>query len=277
MSTWSAWVDETAKNGFQDVVYEKKYRDEGGGVARVSFNRPHRLNAFTGQTLTEFVKGVNDADRDRNIGVIIVSSIGDHFGTGGDVEWEATGGLTSYIPDFNGALTRSWKPTLAAIKGYCVGGSNHIAYHCDLTIAAHTAVFGQNGPRVGSGAADRVVSQSSEIIGLKRAREMWMMCRQHTAQQALEWGLINRVVPLNRLEEETLLWCDDLLDLVPMGVSLVKQSFTQIGAYLNQFRVLPYMGVNFFGSADQREAQTAFFEKRKPKFWPRNDEAFREG
>ncbi|MBE7519630.1 MAG: enoyl-CoA hydratase/isomerase family protein [Thermoflexaceae bacterium] len=274
MATWSEWKDLTASLGFEEVRYEKAYRKEGGGVARVSFNRPHRLNAFTGKGLGEFVRGVNDADRDRDVGVIIVSSVGDHFGTGGDVEWEASGGLTSHIPDFNGALTRSYKPTIAAIKGYCVGGSNHIAYHCDLTIAAHTAVFGQNGPRVGSGAADRVVSQSAEIIGLKRAREMWTMCRQHTAQQALEWGLINRVVPLHRLEDETLAWSDDLLDLVPMGVSLIKQSFVQIGAYLEQFRVLPHMGRGFFGSADQREAQQAFFEKRKPRFWPVHEEAF---
>jgi naphthoate synthase/2-ketocyclohexanecarboxyl-CoA hydrolase len=274
MATWSDWNNQNEKHGFEEVVYEKKYRDEGGAVARVSFNRPHRLNAFTGKTLGEFVAAVNDADRDKQVGVIVVSSIGDHFGTGGDVEWEASGGLTSHIPDFNGALTRSYKPTIAAIKGYCVGGSNHIAYHCDLTIAAHTAVFGQNGPRVGSGAADRVVSQSSEIIGLKRAREMWMMCRQYTPQEALEWGLINRVVPLDRLEDETLRWSDELLDLVPMGVSFVKQSFAQIGAYLNQFRVLPYMGREFMGSADQREAQQAFFEKRKPRFWPKNEEAF---
>ena len=275
MATWSDWKTHTETHGFEEVVYEKRYREEGGGVARVSFNRPHRLNAFTGKTLGEFVTAVNDAERDRDVGVIIVSSIGDHFGTGGDVQWEATGGLTSYIPDFNGALTRSYKPTIAAVKGYCVGGSNHIAYHCDLTIAAHTAIFGQNGPRVGSGAADRVVSQSSEIIGLKRAREMWMVLNQYTAQQALEWGLINRVVPLSQLEDETLSWSDNLLDSVPMGISLVKQSFVQVGAYLNQFRVLPYMGRELFGSEHQREAQQAFLEKRKPRFWKKNEEAFR--
>ncbi len=157
---------------------------------------------------------------------------------------------------------------------YCIGGSHHLAYHCDLTIAAHTGIFGQTGPRVGSGASERVVAQSAEIIGLKRAKELWMVCGQFTAQEALEMGLVNKVVRLHKLEEAVLDWADELMDLVPLGVGFVKQSFEFVGTYLNMMRVQPLMGKGFHGSAHQREAQQAFFEKRKPRFWPKHDAAF---
>lgn len=269
MTTWSDWE---RVDGFdsEETIYEKKYRDRGGGVARVLFNRPQALNAFTGVGMAEFVRGIHDANRDLGIGVIVVSGAGDHFGTGGDVRWEAGGGLRGHIPDFDGAVRNCLKPTIAAVKGYCIGGHNHLAYHCDLTIAADTAIFGQNGPRVGSPVHGRTVSQLAHVVGVKRAKEVWLLCRQYTAQQAYDMGLCNAVVPVARLDEEVDQWCDELLDLAPTCLALVKQSFESVGGYLAQdnTRVLSMIAPDFHDRPEVGEAQRAWMERRPPNFWP---------
>lgn len=267
-TTWSQWQPAP---GFEaeTIIYQKKYRKHGGGVARFLFNRPHRMNAFTDLELREFTRAVRDANRDPAIGVFVVSSVGDHFGTGGDVEWEARGGVRGQIPDFNGALRNSLKPTIAAVKGYCIGGHNHLAYHCDFTVAAEDAIFGQNGPRVGSPAHGRAIAQLAHVIGLKRAKEVWMLCRQYTAQQALAMGLINEVVPRKDLEDAVDRWCDELLDLAPTSLAIVKQSFEAVGGYLSQEsgRVISLIAPDFHDRPEVTEAQRAFFEKRRPNFW----------
>ncbi|HWO93820.1 MAG TPA: enoyl-CoA hydratase-related protein [Dehalococcoidia bacterium] len=269
MTTWSAWQP---VDGFTDeeMLYDKKYRDRGGGIARLRFNRPHRMNAFHADNLATFVRGIEDANRDPDIGVIVVTSMGDHFGTGGDVQWEAEGGLQRPMPNFDGALKNSRKPTIAAVKGYCIGGHNHLAYHCDFTIAADTAIFGQNGPRVASPAHGMIVGASAYIMGVKRAKEMWMLCRQITAQRAYEMGLANEVVPLERLDETVDQWADELLDLVPDCLSVVKQTFEWVEQALapTSGTLLAMIQPNFFQQPYVREAQQAFFEKRKPNFWP---------
>ncbi len=268
MTTWSAWQPVP---GFDDeeCLYDKKYRDRGGGIARLRFNRPQRMNAFHASNLATFVRGITDANRDPDIGVIVVSSVGDHFGTGGDVQWEAEGGLQQPMPNFDGALKNSLKPTIAAVKGYCIGGSNHLAYHCDFTIAAETGIFGQNGPRVASPAHGMIVGVSAYIMGLKRAKEMWMLCRQYTAQQALEMGLVNKVVPLDRLDGEVDQWADELLDLAPACLSVVKQTFEWVEQFLapTSGTLLAMIEPDFFGKPYVKEAQQAFFEKRTPNFW----------
>ena len=269
MAEWTGWE---RVPGFEteETIYEKKYRDRGGGVARVLFNRPHRMNAFTNVGMLEVIRAVHEANRDPSIGVVVISSVGDHFGTGGDVQWEAEGGLRGQIPDINGAIKNCLKPTIAAVKGYCIGGHNHLAYHCDFTLAADTAIFGQNGPRVASPAHGRVVAQLAHVIGVKRAKEVWMMCRQYTAQQTLEMGMANAVVPLDKLDAEVDQWCDELLDLSPTCLAIVKQSFEAVGGYLTQEsgRVLAMIAPDFHQRPEVHEAQQAFLEKRKPNFWP---------
>lgn len=270
--TWGPWTPVDDFRG-EEVLYERRRRQRGGGVARIRFNRPHRLNALTGVGFRELIRCVNHANRDPNIGVIVLEGVGDHFGTGGDVEWEARGGLRESIPNFDAAVKNSLKPVIAAVRGYCIGGHNHLAYHCDFTIAADTAIFGQNGPRVGSPAHGQMVADLALVVGLKRAKEMWMLCRQYTAEQAFHMGLVNAVVPESRLDEEVERWCDELLDLSPTCLSIVKQSFEAVGGYLAQEtgRILAMIAPDFHSRPEVAEAQRAFFEKRKPNFWPTDD------
>lgn len=163
---------------------------------------------------------------------------------------------------------------IAAVRGYCIGGHNHLSYHCDFTIAADTAIFGQNGPRVGSPAHGQLVADLAHVIGLKRAKEMWMLCRQYTAEQAFHMGLVNAVVPESRLDQEVERWCDELLDLSPTCLSIVKQSFEAVGGYLahETGRILAMIAPDFHHRPEVTEAQRAFFERRKPNFWPGGDD-----
>ena len=159
---------------------------------------------------------------------------------------------------------------IAAVKGYAIGGGNHLAYMCDFTICADNAVFGQTGPRVGSPAPATVVAYLTRVVGAKKAREIWLLCRQYTAQEALEMGLINKVVPIDRLEEEVDLWCEEILKLSPTIIEIHKAAFDTFDVYpyykgsgVIGRRMAPYV----WDSEEVKEAQTAFFEKREPSFW----------
>jgi 1,4-dihydroxy-2-naphthoyl-CoA synthase len=170
------------------------------------------------------------------------------------------------MPDLELHLRLLGKPVIAAVKGYCIGYGNHFAYHCDFTIAADNAQFGQTGPRVGSPAGGSPVAYLARVIGQKRAREMWMLCRRYTAQEALQMGLINTVVPISQLDEEVDKWCQELLEKNPTCLQILKASFD------NEIEDMPHAAAyypsliapHFFGSEEQREAQNAFLEKRKP-------------
>ena len=187
------------------------------------------------------------------------------------MEWEQGWGDTKGprdTPPVNDAILDCPKPVIAAVKGWCIGGGNHWAYCCDFTIAADNAKFGQNGPRVGSPADGYIVSYLAEVIGHKRAREMWMLCRRYTAQEAYEMGLVNKVVPVDKMDEEVEKWCRELLSLSPTCLRIVKASFNaniqHIRGTHNHFR--KSLAPDFDGSAEQREAQKAFFERRPPDF-----------
>ena len=216
---WTEWQRVTGEGmDFTDIIYEKKFHTElEGGVARVLVNRPHRLNAFTAHTMDEMFRAFYDASHDPMIGVVVLSGVGDHFGVGGDVEWEQWGLREQFYWRYapNRLVRMCRKPVIAMVKGYCIGGSNHLAYCCDFTIAADNAIFGQNGPRVASPADGYIMPYLVRVVGAKRAREMWMLCRRYDASQALAMGLVNRVVPLERLEEEVDRWCEELLSLSP--------------------------------------------------------------
>jgi len=254
-----------------EIIYEKKYFDTGG-VARISINRPEKLNALTGVGFGEICDALSEASHDRTIGVVVFTSVGDKaFCTGGDVKWESLGGLRrqwEHPISINRAIRLCRKPVLAAVKGYAIGGGSHWAYFCDFTIAAENAIFGQVGPRVGSPADGYIVAYLARVIGAKRAKEMWMLCRQYSAQEALQMGLVNKVVPLEKLEEEVEKWCLELLDVSGTCLAIVKASFNADVDYMvySSHYLLHNMHPDYLGSEEYMEGPNAFKEKRKPNW-----------
>lgn len=253
---------------FNDILYEK--RDH---VARITINRPKQLNAVTGDTLKELTLALEDAGQSEDIGVVVLTGAGDRaFCAGGDILWEKEGGLERQVLEpysLHISVTRCPKPVIARVNGYAVGAGNHLAYYCDFTIAADHAMFGQNGPRVGSPASGATVSYSSRILGHKRARELWMLCRRYSAAQMLEWGMVNAVVPLADLDAEVDRWCQEILALSPTCLRVVKASFAAdidplFGAGDAMRRHI--LDADFY-QVEQQEGARAFLEKRKPDFW----------
>ncbi|MCL5044840.1 MAG: enoyl-CoA hydratase-related protein [Deltaproteobacteria bacterium] len=269
---WEPWT-RVAELDLRDIIYEKRRLQAGGGAARITINRPERLNAFTAHSVNEMATALDDASHDPEIGVVVLTGAGDRaFSSGGDVEWEAGGGLRRQfyhaLPP-NHFLRMCRKPIIAAVKGYAIGGGNHLAYCCDFTIAAENAIFGQNGPRVASPADGYPVAYLTRVVGAKRAREMWMLCRRYDARQALAMGLVNAVVPLDKLEEEVDKWCEEILALNPTCIEVLKATFDSDIDYLaGSFgRISSLMAPDFFEGPDPKEAAEAFFGKRKPDFW----------
>jgi len=258
----------TPGRSFNDILYEKQ-----SNVATITINRPKQLNAFTGDTLNELALAIEDAGDDENIGVVVLTGSGDRaFCVGGDVNWEKDGGLERQVLEpysMHIAVSRCPKPVIARVNGYAIGGGNHLAYYCDFTIAAEHAVFGQNGPRVGSPASGATVNYSARILGHKRAREMWMLCRKYTAQQMLQWGLVNAVVPMAQLDEEVRMWCDEILMLSPTCLRVLKASFVSDVDPLfgSGDAVRRHILPPDFYQTEQQEGARAFLEKRKPNFW----------
>ncbi|MEK7371180.1 MAG: enoyl-CoA hydratase-related protein [candidate division NC10 bacterium] len=253
---------------FKDILYDKREH-----VARISINRPKQYNAFTGDTLKEMTIAFEDAGQDDDIGVIVLTGAGDKaFSAGGDVNWEKEGGLERQVLEpymMHHTVSHCPKPVIARINGYCIGGGNHLAYFCDFSIAAEHAIFGQNGPRVGSPASGPVVSYLVRVVGAKKARELWMLCRRYTAREALEMGLVNAVVPMAELDAEVQKWCDDLLSLSPTCLRVLKASFVaEFEALLGQGdTVRRHIVTPEFWRVEQQEGAGAFLEKRKPDFW----------
>lgn len=252
---------------YNDIIYKVEQ-----SVATIEINRPDRLNAFTGDTLQELRAALATAEADQNTGVIIIAGVGDKaFCVGGDMDWEVEGGLEGLDWHLGMDIVNCSKPVIARVSGYAIGGGNHIAYFCDFTIAAEHSVFGQNGPRVGSPAGGYVVAHLASVIGHKRAREMWMLCRKYSARQALDWGLINACVPSDDLDAEVAKWCEELLALSPTVLKTVKRSFRQhMESYMskNVSDTLVEISPDYFSTGEQQEGATAFLEKRSPDFSP---------
>jgi dihydroxynaphthoic acid synthetase len=258
---------------YTDITYEV-----ANNVAWIEINRPEKLNAFRQLTLKEMMDAVKRAGADHEVGVVVVSGVGDRaFSAGGDVEVEDTAAFTSgeeSLDELNKSLYRTFwdnpKPVIAMVHGYAVGGGNHLAYFCDLTIASSTSIFGQNGPRVASPAEGWLVGQAAAVLGTKRAKEMWLLCRKYTAQQAFEWGLINAVVEPDELKVEVQRWADELLALSPTVLHLVKRSVDEwLSPNRSVFegrKLVDEFHPDFFESGEQEEGASAFMEKRKPDF-----------
>ncbi|MEU0482129.1 enoyl-CoA hydratase-related protein [Streptosporangium sp. NPDC006013] len=271
--TWTPWAPDPVAPKFQDIVYERCARSTGGCAARLTINRPDRMNSFTRDTMKEMMVAIDHANRDPSVGVVVLQGAGDRaFSSGGDVRWEADRSAADWFFDVppNHVVRFSNQPVIAAVRGYAIGGGNHLAYTCDLTVAADNAVFGQIGSRVGSPADGYMVRYLIRVIGAKRAREMWLTRRRISAEEALEWGLVNAVVPLARLDQEVLTWCDRVLDGSPTCVRILKAVFDQeIDEMAGDVRRTAHLIAPGFGdSAEAREAQQAFFDKRTPRFWP---------
>lgn len=250
---------------FQDIIYEKKDR-----VAKVIINRPKVHNAFTGATINEMVQAWEDAETDNNIGVVVLTGAGDKaFSSGGDVNWEKDRGNAVWTAanDLYIALRRLTKPTIAVVRGWCVGGANVLALLCDLTIAGESAKFGQTGPRMGSFNAFGA-GYLSRVIGEKRAREVWLLCRTYNAQEALQMGMVNWVVPDDRLDAETEKVCNEILSLSPTALKCMKLHFqADTDQYEGMWEIGRVMAVLYQASPEAQEGMNSFLEKRKPDFW----------
>jgi len=243
-------------------------------VGTITINRPKQLNAFTGDNLHEMERLLDVAAADPKVGVIVLTGTGERaFCVGGDVNWEKDSGGKSGLQDFdfrfNRQIVECPKPVIARVNGYAIGAGHHIAYFCDLTVAADHAIFGQNGPRVGSPAGGYFVAHAANVLGHKRARELWMLCRRYTAKQALDWGLVNSVVPMDKLDEEVGKFTSEMLALSPTCLRTVKRSLYDhmrpiMDRDMNQ--ILREVAPNYFETGEQQEGANAFLEKRKPDF-----------
>jgi len=249
---------------YTDIIYEVK-----DGVAWMTINRPKRMNAFTPHTIDEMTHAVRRVEREPGVGVLVITGAGERaFCAGGDVAAEEEGELAQGEYNFHTTLGQCLKPVIARVNGYAIGGGNHLAYYCDITVAAESAIFGQNGPKVASPACGHVVSYLARQIGHKRAREVWMTCRRYSAQQMFEWGLVNSVVPMDKLDEEVQSYCDDILSCSPTCLKIIKASFeAEFDAIRGQrYQYVKMIGLNHPGSEEQLEGIKAFQEKRKPDF-----------
>jgi dihydroxynaphthoic acid synthetase len=249
---------------YTDILY-----DIQDGVARITINRPHRMNSFTPHTLDELTHAVQRSEVDKDVGVVVLTGAGEKaFCAGGDVREEEKGSLVRGEYNFHTVLGQCLKPVIARVNGYAIGGGNHMAYFCDLTVAAEHATFGQNGPRVAAPASGHVVSYLARQIGHKRAREVWMTCRRYTAKQMLEWGLVNSVVPLEKLDEEVRKYCEDILACSPTCLKIIKASFEAEFDMIRgqRYQYVKMIAPGFAESPEQKEGARAFLEKRKPDF-----------
>lgn len=250
---------------FEDIIYEKK-----DGVAKITLNRPEKRNALRSKTLQEIYSALIDARVDRSIGVIVITGAGDKaFCSGGQVTAEGESPeLRGWAIAVAREIAYNPKPVIAMVNGYAIGGGNWLAYICDLTIASENAIFAQTGPKVGSPPTAWFVGYLAQVVGQKKARELWYLCHQYTAQEALEMGLVNKVVPLEKLQEEVYKWCQELLAMSPTSLKLAKGSFvlgtTSVSHNADVLEQLA--GTDYLISDESLEGMRAFLEKRKPDF-----------
>ncbi|WP_051343535.1 enoyl-CoA hydratase-related protein [Alicyclobacillus herbarius] len=265
---------------FTDILYTKSE-----GIATVTIHRPHVLNAFRAQTVAEMIEAFADAWTDREIGVVVLTGAGDKaFCVGGDQkERGATG--TNYgghsrselgldIEDLHALIRNIPKPVIAAVNGYAIGGGHVLHVVCDLSIASNQAVFGQVGPRVGSVDPGYGTAYLARVVGEKKAREIWYLCRRYTAAEALQMGLVNQVVAHADLYAEVRKWCDEILDKSPTALKLAKYSFNADTAHIGGIAQLGMSAVGlYYGTREAMEGNRAFIEKRHVNFrqfrrWP---------
>jgi naphthoate synthase len=266
------WKRQSPHGGqeYTDIVYET-----AEGIAKITINRPEVRNAFRPATLFELSRAFNAARDDPGIGVIILTGAGTQaFCSGGDQKirgddgyLDASGVGRLNVLDLQVQIRRTPKPVIAMVAGYAIGGGHVLHVCCDLTVAADNAIFGQTGPKVGSFDGGYGSWLLAETVGLKKAREIWYLCRQYSARQALDMGLVNTVVPLERLEEETVAWARELLERSPLALRMLKGALNAVtdgAAGMQQFA--GDATLLFYMSEEAQEGRDAFREKRRPDF-----------
>jgi naphthoate synthase len=267
----------TPAGEYEDIRYETSE----DGIAKLTINRPEVRNAFRPQTLIELSQAFEAARENPDVGVIIFTGEGPlAFCSGGDQRVRGdTGYMTDpsaqgraavgrfHVTDLQVQMRRLPKPVVAMVAGYAVGGGHVLHLCCDLTIAADNARFGQTGPRVGSWDGGFGASLLADLVGTKKAKEIWMLCRQYDAQEALQMGLVNTVVPLADLEAETVKWCREMLALSPFALRLVKSSFNaHEDGYAGIQQLAHDTNLLFYGNEEAQEGRNAYREKRAPDF-----------
>ena len=261
---------------FDDITYHRS-TDEGraGGVVRIAFDRPEVRNAFRPETIIELLDAFTHARDDMTTGVVLFTGEGpEAFCSGGDQRVRGHGGYVGadQVPrlnvlDLQKLIRYIPKPVVAVVAGYAIGGGHVLHLVCDLTIAADNARFGQTGPKVGSFDGGFGAGLLANLVGPKKAKEIWFLCRQYDAQQALDMGLVNTVVPLDELETETVGWCHEMLAMSPFSLRLLKASFNAAEDGLSGIQQLAHdANLLFYASEEAREGREAFKAKRKPDF-----------
>ena len=268
---WTSAADWQPAGDYDDIRYELSE-----GVAKITIDRPEVRNAFRPETLIEISDALEKAREDTEIGVIILTGEGPHaFCSGGDQRVRGDTGYVAggaavgrfHVTDLHVQIRRLPKPVIAMVAGYAIGGGHVLHLVCDLTIAADNARFGQTGPRVGSWDGGYGASLLRDLVGPKKAKEFWFLCRQYDARQALEMGLVNTVVPLDRLEEETVAWCREMLTLSPFALRLAKASFNaHEDGYAGIQQLAHDANLLFYGSEEAQEGRDAYRQKRAPDF-----------
>ena len=262
-------------NDYTDIRYEHS----ADGIAKITICRPEVRNAFRPQTLIEMSEALMDAREDPSIGVIVLTGEGpDAFCSGGDQRVRGdTGYLTEpgkqgavgrfHVTDLHIQIRRLPKPVVAMVAGYAIGGGHVLHLICDLSIAADNARFGQVGPKVGSFDGGYGASLLADLVGVKKAKEIWFLCRQYNAQEAREMGLVNTVVPLADLETETVAWCREMLRLSPFALRLMKASFNAAeDGYAGIQQLAHDANLLFYATDEAKEGREAYKEKRRPEF-----------
>ena len=255
---------------YTDILYDKT-----DGIAKITINRPEVHNAFRPLTLDEMQAAFEDAHRDPAVGVVLLTGAGGRaFCSGGDQRIRGDGGYVGNdgvarlnVLPLQRYIRTMPKPVIALVAGYAIGGGHVLHVVCDLTIAADNARFGQTGPRVGSFDAGFGSGQLARIVGHKKAREIWYLCRQYNAQEAMDMGLVNTVVPLDRLEDEGVQWANEILGHSPIAIRMLKNGFVADTDGLAGIQQLAGDATMLFYMTDEgKEGRNAFIEKRKPDF-----------
>jgi naphthoate synthase len=277
----TTWIPAAAgrEGEYEDIRYEHSAAPVQG-IAKITIARPEVRNAFRPRTIVEISDALERAREDLGIGVIVLSGEGsDAFCSGGDQRVRGDSGYLDdggsgqagvgrfHVTDLHVQMRRLPKPVVAMVAGYAIGGGQVLQLVCDLTIAAENARFGQVGPKVGSFDGGFGAGLLANAVGPKKAKEMWFLCRQYSAQEALAMGLVNTVVPLQRLEEETVGWCSEMLALSPFSLRLLKASFNAAEDGLAGIQQLAHdANLLFYGSEEAQEGRDAYRQKRTPDF-----------
>jgi len=268
--TMTAAIAWTSAKTYDDILYEK-----ADGIAKITINRPDVRNAFRPKTVNEMIDAMDEAREDPEVGVVILTGAGtEAFWSGGDQRVRGNAGYVGEdkvprlnVLDLQKRIRALPKPVIAMVAGYAIGGGHVLHVVCDLTIAADNARFGQTGPKVGSFDGGFGSSYLARIVGQKKAREIWFLCRQYDAQQALDMGLVNTVVPLDRLEEETVSWCREILKMSPLALRCLKAA---LNADCDGQAGLQELAGNatllFYMTEEAQEGRNAYVEHRKPDF-----------